>query len=530
MLLFKLLTIHSMNYKTNQSILSLILVLAVVLPACTDLEVKEKDSIVIETESGEFTGVNPTATLTSAYQNLNAFGDQANLYALLEVTSDELLVPTRGTDWGDNGVWRVLHTHDWDATHPQILTTWNQLNSNVFRLNQLLAPVSGATSVQAAEARFLRAFNMFYIFDLWRQIPFRDVNDPPSKDPVVFAGQEAYNFILNDLTSALPELPTIAAGTAANAQVRASKAAAHFLLAKLKINKHIYLGVDAQAADMNEVIGHIDAIKADGYDLAPAGEYFEMFKNKGSNDDKETIFWVNTCVCNKIWNGLHYNQLSPGQAGGWNGFSTTADFYALFEGNANSNEPGNSQEERRGFVPNAPGLTQNGIGYGFLVGQQYDKDGNPLSDRAGNPLIFTKEFPGLAGNNERTGIRVIKYHPENGGEYANGVVFFRYADAHLMKAEAVLRGGTGDAQTLLNELRAARGAVTAKTATLDELLNERGRELYIEGWRRNDQIRFGKWSDQWELKTNTEPSRVLFPIPASAVSSNPNLTQNDGYN
>jgi starch-binding outer membrane protein, SusD/RagB family len=509
---------------------SLLIVVAMVLPACTDLEVKEKDSIVIETEQGTFAGVNPTAQLATGYQNLNAFGDQANLYALYEVTSDELLVPTRGTDWGDNGVWRVLHTHDWDATHPYILNTWNILNSNIFRLNQLLATESNPSLVQAAEGKFLRALNMFYVYDLWRQIPFRDVHDPPSQDPAVFSGQEAFDFMINDLTSALPNLPTIMAGSEANAQVRASKAAAHFLLAKLYLNKHVYLNANPQAADMNKVIESVDAIAADGYDLAAPGEYFEMFKNKGSNDDPETIFWLNTCVCNKIWNGLHYNQLSPGQAGGWNGFSTTADFYALFEGSASSNEPGNDQEERRGFVPKAPDppTTQNGIGYGFLFGQQYDKDGNPINDRAGNPLFFTKEFPGLAGNNERTGIRVIKYHPENDGEYRNGVVLFRYADALLMKVEAILRGGTGTAQTHFDALRTARG-VSSKEATLDEVLNERGRELYIEGWRRNDQIRLGKWSTTWAMKTNTDAHRILFPIPASAVSSNPNLVQNEGY-
>ncbi|MBX2954554.1 MAG: RagB/SusD family nutrient uptake outer membrane protein [Cyclobacteriaceae bacterium] len=512
----------------NFSSLSLLMAIVFMVAACTDLEVKEKDSIVIESEGGEFAGVNPAASLASAYQDINAFGDQANWYALMEVASDELLVPTRGTDWGDNGVWRVLHTHDWDATHPQILTTWNQLNSNVFRLNQLLDPKSNASAVQTAEGKFLRAFNMFYIFDLWRQIPFRNASDAPNSDPIVLKGEEAFNFILNDLTQALPDLPTITAGTAANAQVRASKAAARFLLAKLYLNKHVFLNTTVQTDDMTKVVENVDAILTDGYNLAPPGEYFDMFKRKGSNDDLETIFWVNTCVCNKIWNGLHYNQFSPNQAGGWNGFSTTAEFYALFEGNPNSNEPGNGQEERRGFVPNAPGLTQNGIGYGFLVGQQYDKDGNKLKDRAGNDLIFTKDFPGLAGNNERTGIRVIKYHPENNGEYANGVVFYRYADAHLMKVEAILRGASGNAQALLDELRTARG-VSSITANLENVLNERGRELYIEGWRRNDLVRFGKWSDTWALKSNTDTYRVLYPIPASAVSSNPNLTQNEGY-
>ncbi len=90
--------------------------------------------------------------------------------------------------------------------------------------------------------------------------------------------------------------------------------------------------------------------------------------------------------------------------GGWNGFSTLAEFYDLFEGAPNSNYVGDGQEERRGWVPDATNAdeTNLGFGYGFLIGQQYSVDGEALKDRAANPLVFTKELPGLVGNNERT--------------------------------------------------------------------------------------------------------------------------------
>lgn len=488
---------------------------------CTDLEVVEKDSLIIEDASGEFSGVESEAALASAYTNLRGFGDQANVYALSEVTSDELLVPTRGTDWGDNGVWRTLHQHTWDPTHPYVLNSWNNLNSNIFRLNQLLAPESSANAAQIAEAKYLRAFNMFYILDLFGQIPFREVNEGVDVDPRVLNAQESYEFILTDLTEALPDLSVINPG---DGTIRASKASGNFLLAKLKLNKHIYFGGSPEAADMTQVIAHVDAIKADGYNLQEG--YFELFERTA---DTETVFYTDAEVGNRIWNGLHYNQPVPDNTGGgWNGFSTTADFYAMFEGNPDSNEPGNGQEERRGFVPTDG--SHFGIGYGFLVGQQYGPNGLPLTDRAGNPLIFTKTYPGLLGNGERTGIRVIKYHPENGA-FANHYILFRYADAHLMKIEAILRGGTStdDALALYNELRTLREASPAASVALEDLLDERGRELYIEGWRRNDQIRFGTFTSTWPLKDNTEEFRVLFPIPAQAVATNPNLVQNPGY-
>ena len=99
-----------------------------------------------------------------------------------------------------------------------------------------------------------------------------------------------------------------------------------------------------------------------------------------------------------------------------------------------------------------------------------------------------------------------------------------------MKAEALLRNGqTGEALAMVNELRAVRGA--SPLASLDEaaMLDERGRELYWEGIRRVDQIRFGTFTDTWAEKTVTDPFRIVYPIPQQALDSNPNLVQNPGY-
>jgi len=504
----------------NNTLKILLSGLVILSAACTDLEVEEQDSLVIETETGEFGGVNPSSSLTSAYTDLRAFNTQENLFALTEVTSDELLVPTRGTDWGDNGVWRTLHQHTWDATHRDVLGTWNTLNSNVFRLNQLLAPASNADATQTAEGKFLRAYNMFWILDLYGQIPFREADQGANVNPSVLSAEEAYNFIEQDLMEAIPDLPEF--GPEGN-NIRASKAAGHFLLAKLLLNKHVYLGSEPEASTMDRVIENVNAIAADGYSLDQG--YFEIFE---PSEDSETILYTDAGVDTRIWNGLHYAQGTPANTGGgWNGFSTTADFYALFEGDDDSNTPDSEQEERRGFVPTDGSFY--GVGFGFLVGQQYDDEGNPLTDRVGNPLVFTKDFPGLAGNNERTGIRIIKYHPRD--EIQNHLVLLRYSDAYLMKIEAILRGGSSedDPLGLLNNLREVRSASPLAEVDLNVVLDERGRELYTEGWRRNDQIRFGTFTSPWVFKSDSEDYRKLFPIPSNALATNPNLVQNPGY-
>ena len=487
-----------------------------------DIQVIEKDSFVIETEEGVFSGVEPAAALSSAYQDLrSAMEPQDQLLALAEHPSDEYMGPTRGTDWGDNGVWRTLHQHTWDASHAYVTNTWNALNERVFKLGQLLHPVSEANASQQAEAKFLRAWYMYWILDLWGKIPIREADEGAEIDPRVLEAPEAYEYIMSDLDDAIAGLPSVGPGVA-NTN-KANKAAARYLKAKMLLNKATFLGGSPEAADMTEVVQLVDLIKADGFALYEG--YFDIFKD---TDDTETIFWTASSIGNRAWCSLHYKQPTPDNTGGgWNGFTTTAEFYELFEG-PESNEPGKGQEERRGYVPTDG--SHYGIGYGFLVGQQYDANGNPLTDRPGNPLVYTKEMPGLAGNNERTGIRIIKYHPEDGA-FNGHVILMRYADAHLMKAEAILRGGSSsdNAADLVNELRSLRDASPATSVDLNYILDERGRELYLEMWRRNDQIRFGTFTDAWQFKDASEPYRTRFPIPDQALASNPNLIQNPGY-
>ena len=475
---------------------------------CTDLEPELTDSVLVETEEGTFQG-DPAELLSSVYRQMQHFTAQENVLALMEQPSDEMIGPTRGTDWGDNGIWRLLNNHFWDPTHLFILNAWNDMHGAAFTANQVLA--SNPTAIQAAEARYLRAFHTFLLLDLYGQVPFREVDEGVDVDPTVLTRVGAWEFAMEDLALALPDLPDGGPGVSPE---RPHKSSAQILMAKLLLNKAVYVtevteeGVGAfnfEAADMNQVIALVDEITAAGYMLEP-----DYFTNFSATPTSEIMFTTQSGIGSaesRFRMTMHYNQPF---SGGWNGFATYADFYALFE----------EDDIRRGGTPT------DGLGFGFLEGQQFGEDGEPLLDRPGNPLVFTPEIT-LAGNNERTGIRVLKYHPSDFGN----LVFFRYADAYLMKIEAILRGGTPtgeSAQAMLDNLRSVRG-VDSVPATLDEILDERGRELYWEGWRRQDQIRFGTFNNTWVEKENTEAFRVLFPIPQQAVDSNPNLVQNPGY-
>lgn len=499
------------------------------LVACTNLEIEETDSIISTAVGGGFTPVaNPASSLSDLYNKVGGdFATQETMYAMSEVTTDELLIPTRGTDWGDNGIWRQLHTHTWTPAHLFIKNAWNNLNQNVFRASEIIESNPAASVL--AEAKFLRAFNMFFLMDFFGSVPFREVDEGPEVNPRVLTRSEAFSFVESDLLDALSGLPDGSPGTANTGT--ATKAAANFLLAKIYLNSHIYNGGAVDNANMQKVIDAVDDIADLGFGIEEG--YFQIFE---SSDDNETIFYLNSDIGARIWNSMHYNMNSPDNTGGgWNGFSTLAEFYDSFEGDPNTNYVGDGQEERRGWVPDASNANNInlGLGYGFLIGQQYNEDGTKLKNRQGGDLILKKELTSLVGNGEADGIRILKYHPNDGGEinsFRKHQIMFRYSDAHLMKAEAMMRMG-GDPTEMVNELRRLReNTPELANVSEDELLAERGRELYIEFWRRNDMVRFDKFTEPWNLKEiSGDPNLNLFPIPETALLSNPNLVQNPGY-
>ncbi|QKZ11860.1 RagB/SusD family nutrient uptake outer membrane protein [Spirosoma sp. KUDC1026] len=505
--------------------------------SCTNLD----DAVFGQLSSAEGTAnsvpLDPASTLQGAYQLLNNIAtNQGNTYAMEEHPSDEMMGPTRGTDWDDFGRWRRLHQHTWDSQNDQILGAWNDLNSGVFRSTQALS-VAGSDVQIAAQARFLRAFYMYHIVDLWGQVPFRNVTDSPESNPIVYNRVDGTNFVIRDLRYAFNNLTT----TAAN---QATKEAAAAMLAKVYLNRAVYTNTTAPAgpytfakADMDSVTYFANQVIGSGkFALTTSGKYFDNFHWQNDSRSKELIFTINNTttsqpgnVRNRYYMTLHYNQY----VSAWNGFTTLADFYNSFE----------ASDERRGG-PVSDLTPSTGLNAGFLVGQQYvSTPGSSTApstivaakDRLGNPLVFTPQV-NLSYATEDQGIRVVKYLPQPGAvdAPANDYVFLRYADVLLMKAEALLRGGSDTqgqtAAGIVNNLRTTRKASSLGTVDLTVLLAERGRELYWEGWRRSDQIRFGKFLDPVDQRPTASPATaVLFVLPQQAVDSNPNLIQNPGY-
>lgn len=501
------------------------------LVACTDLTETLREDLP-ETESPD-----PGALLQGAYDAMRLpYQDQSRFWAAQQHTSDETMGPTRGPDWDDNGIWRTLHNHTWNADHAFLGDTFSELLQIVFSTSNLLQ--FNPSAQQAAESRFVRAFVINSVLDGWGQVPYRQEGSSLLDDAAVFSAQEAVDLIISEVDAIMNDLPD-------GPTNRANADAAKVLKMKTLLNKGMYLNRQSpsfDAADMNAVIALADEIISSGK-YSVAENYFDNFA--WDNDMKST---------ENIWTGeniggsnsgnvrsrwmctLHYNQ----NPSGWNGFTTLGDFYNSFE----------TDDLRK--KADYEGMTEvAGINAGFLEGQQQgylqtssgdadslDTDGNriivDLMDRKGNPLAFTPEvaLTESGDNLEITGVRVVKYPIDyNSGDNAdNDYVYYRFADVWLMKAEALMRtGDVGQATEMVNTLREARGASALDALTEDALLAERGRELYWEGHRRTDLLRFGKFLDAWAEKSASGSERLLFPIPAASLASNPNLVQNPGY-
>jgi starch-binding outer membrane protein, SusD/RagB family len=508
-----------------------IIIASAILTGCTKLDEKLGSQLSVGGGGGSVTAA---TILNSTYDAMRGpFQDQARLWGVSEHSTDECIGPTRAGDWDDNGVWRVLHTHQWDANHAFLADTYRDLGRVVFSATDLLRFTP--TAQQSAEGRMLRAMANFAWLDGWDQVPYRENTADPEEIPKVRKGTAALDYIISELTAVIPNLPDGPARIC-------NKDAARVLLMKCYLNKGVYANRAAPtfaAADMNQVITLADQVMNSTRNYALATNFFDNFAPGNDNAalareviwSAENIGGVSSGNVRSRWFcGLHYNQ----NPSGWNGFTTLSDFYDKFE----------ATDKRRGGNP-YPGMTF-GILPGFLIGQQTNGSGVNLNDRTGAPLAFTRavKLVEVGSNLEVTGIRVIKYPIDytSGDNSNNDYVYFRISDVILMKAEAILRGGTATANNAtfgsgatalaqVNFLRThvSRGASALGSLTLDNLLDERGRELYWEGWRRNDLIRFGKFLGAWQEKPASGSERLLFPIPARSLAANPNLTQNPGY-
>lgn len=529
-------------------------ILAVIaMLGCTKLDEGLNSTLTNSQVSSSLGAAGTGLLLSAAYADLGGpLTSQDRVFSLEENSSDESLVPTRGGDWDDNGVWRVVHNHTWNADHDQILQVFNGLNKINFDATNVLG--FNPTAGQAAEARFVRALALYYLLDLYSQYPIRNPGDNLLLAPVVKTGVDAANFIISELNAILPNLP------AGNGSALANPDAARTLLMKLYLNKGAYANRAAPTfdpADMAQVITLGNAIITSGK-YSYSANYFDNFNPKNDNSTEAIFRYNNTSGVGANnsgiaarWNmTLHYNCWTPNNPNaGWNGFTTISEFYNAFNTTASPTAygPADTLLDPRIGGRYYKGVTDiSGMRPGLLVNQQYNESGVAIQDRKGNPLAFT---PAIAANMievgtnlEVTGIRVLKYAPDYaqyGGPSGNDLMIFRYSDVVLMVAEAKQR--TGDAPgalNMVNALRTARGAAPlaamalVNASNVDDpltLLAERGRELYWESHRRTDLIRFGVYLKPWGLKPTDDPKNLLFPIPNQALAANPNLKQNPGY-
>ena len=510
----------------KQKIILIFTAFSLVLSGCTKLDEELRGEINPSTDAGS---ANVPALLQSVYQSLrNPFQGEGNLFALTEMSTDAVIGPTRGGDWDDNGAWRVLHNHRFDGDNVHIRDVFNQLGGTNFAATDLLR--FNPSPQQAAEARFLRAIAQYMTLDLFDQVPYREPGESAIGPAKVRKGTEALEYIISELNAILPTLPD-------GPVTLANKNAARVLLMKCYLNKGAYANRAApvfEAADMQQVITLADAVTAGPYSFS--ANYFDNFAPNNNSIGRENIWTAENVggvssggVRGRWYSTMHYNQ----NPSGWNGFSTLADFYNKFE----------ATDKRRGVAypystPGAPPNPGNRVTVGFLEGQQYNWTTDvPLKDRTGAPLIFTPEVSIIekGTNLEVTGIRaykyVIDYQFDNSGNVDNDYVYFRLGDVLLMKAEALARtNALPAALTIVNSIRANRGATPLAALTLDNLIDERGREMWYEGWRRQDLIRFGKFLQPREEKPEeSDPKFLLFPIPNGQLAANPNLTPNPGY-
>jgi len=367
-----------------------------------------------------------------------------------------------------------------------------------------------------AEARLLRALSYYHALDLFGNIPFVTEDDPiGSYYPTQQTRAEVYNYLETELL----ELENLLVDPRQNEYARADKAAAWMILAKLYLNAEVYIG----QPKYTECITYCNKIIDAGYTLSD--EYRKLFL-ADNHTSPEIIFPIAfDGIKTKTFGGTTFLVHAPvggtmipaefGIGGGWSGLRTTKNIVQLFP------DPNGDLDKRGIFWTDGQNLEIEDIsaftdGYPIVKWKNLTADGEPGSDPG-------KEFPDT--------------------DYP----LFRLADVYLMYAEAVLRGGSGGntatALQYINELRTraygnASGNITAAGLTLDFILDERARELNWEACRRTDLIRFGKFTGSnylWPWKggvkdgRGVEDWRILYPLPASDVTANPNLVQNNSY-
>jgi hypothetical protein len=441
-------------------------------------------------------------------------------WQLQELPTDEAII-----GWGDIGL-PELNTQLWSSSNVFIMAMYARIYYQVALANEFLRETtdekltSRGTSAELrteiqqyrAEARFLRALSYWHAVDLFGNVPLVDENFDIAQLPTQATRAEVFNFVESEIGAIRGELPS----RATVEYGRASQSAADMVLAKLFLNAQVYTNT-ARYADARAAA---EAVIAAGYTLDPN---FRHIFTADNHESPEIIFAApQDGERSRTWGGLTYiihasvggsmDADDYGIDGGWWGLRLRPETVDRYEGGAGG------PDLRTSFFHTA--------------GQR--KDINSVGDFTHGyaaPKFTNVTFEGAAGS-----------HPTFPD---TDFPMFRLADAYLIYAEAVLRGGGGSRATALNYVNQLRrrayggpaGDITDAQLTLDFILDERSRELLWEAHRRQDLIRFDRFTDAstWAWKGGIDVGRVtdsfrdLYPIPSAELVANPNIRQNAGY-
>ncbi|RXP63303.1 RagB/SusD family nutrient uptake outer membrane protein [Lutibacter sp. HS1-25] len=446
--------------------------------------------------------------------------DNGGWWFIQVVSSDEAVAPTRGSDWDDGGKWRALHQHTWGATTEAVNQTWGLIYDAVPRANRAIellevgAEASPEVAQVLAQTIVSRAYYYFLAIDNFGDVPFpltfTGVDEFPSRTPRA----EVFNTIVQQILDNVDLLPVPVPGISSSA---INQGTAYALLAKLYLNAEVYTGTPM----WQKAYDACEKVKSFGYSLESNPSLPFITNNSGSVENIYTIPYDEDKYrgFNFHMRTLHYlsQQTFDMSVAPWNGFAVLEATYNLF----------GSNDLRK---------------YGLLVGQQKTVTGVDIIDEvAGANLVFTPNIPAIlmpasdysSAELRNSGVRIAKWEIKAGARdnLSNDFAIFRYADIILMQAEALVRmNGRGAGDALVNQIKNRSNAQITGNYGLQDILDERSRELLWEGWRRNDLIRFGQFSKTWWEKNDNDINHNLLPVPQYAINANSNLLpQNPGY-
>lgn len=523
--------------------------------SCTKLD--EDDVIYDRVLGADFgkTAIEVNSAVGAAYANLAGLGGNNHYLPLGEVTTDAAVVPTRGPDWGDGGHWVRLKNHTYKSDDPITSNGWNFCYTGIATCNRLIATLTQintpASLAFIPELRVLRAVYYYWLLDWYGNVPLSiDFND--TKPPANSTRAEVYAFVEKELLDYGSKLPK----TGANDETtygHVNYYTAYACLAKLYLNAQVYTGT----AQWDKAIAACDTvINSNKYALTST--YAENFgrNNSASTESiwalpfdhiKFTGFNVPMMTLSYLNQKTYNINQQP-----WNGFAATTEFYKSYIDSVQNPGPTGQVIGLNATGDSTRGTRDKRL-INFLVGPQFSSSGERLIDDGadaddpdGKPFTFTPFINELEPNAWRqSGARINKWQFYRGMTESldNDFQIFRYADVLLMKAEALARKANnwndGTAMALVNQIRTQHGGVDEYTTmTAQNFLAERGREMFFEGWRRQDMIRFGTYNGTYQFHEadpadNLGPNGInhlnVFPIPATQINANKNLHQNPGY-